>query len=90
MFFFCILSAAEKMTSSMNKGFEKYSPQSFSVRRELSEFCTRKFKSFQNCKYLAVAFSNYFVKNKNYKVKRLCFSALYTLRNVLIVKLVQL
>ena len=76
--------------SSINKGFGKCSLQSFSVRRELSEFRTRKFKSFQNCKYLDVTFSNYFVKNNNYKVKCLCFSVLYMLRNMLIVKLVQL
>ena len=58
MFFFCILSAAEKIMSSINKGFGKCSPQSFSVGHELSEFHTREFKFFQNCKYLAVAFSN--------------------------------
>ena len=86
MFFFCILSAAEKIMSSVNKSFEKCSLQSFSVRCELSKFHTRQFKSFQNCKYLAVAFRNYFVKNKNYKVKWLCFSALYMLWNVLIFK----
>ena len=76
--------------SSINKGFGKCSLQSFSVRCELSKFCTHKFKSFQNSKYLAVTFSIYFVKNKQYKGKRLCFSALYMLWNVLIVKLVQL
>ena len=90
MFFFCILSAAKKITSSINKGFRKCSPQSFSVRCKLSEFRTHEFKSFQNCKYLAVTFRNYFVKNKNYKVKHLCFSALYMLQNVLIVKLAKL
>ena len=30
-----------------SQGFGKCSPQSFSVRRELFEFHTRKFKSFQ-------------------------------------------
>ena len=45
-FFFCILSFAEKITSSINKDFRKCSSQSFSVRCELSEFHTRQFKSF--------------------------------------------
>ena len=81
-FFFCILSAAEKITSSVNKDFGKCSSQSFSLRRKLSEFCTRQIQSFSNSKYLAIAISIYFIK-----VAKLTssLSALYMLRNVLIV-----
>ena len=87
MFFFCILSAAEKITSSINKDFGKCSSQSFSVRHELSEFHTHQFKSFQNSKYLAVAFSTCFIKVAK---STSCLSSLYMLRNVLIVKLAKL
>ena len=45
-FFFCILSATEKIMSSINKDFRKCLSQSFSLRRELSKFHTRQFKSF--------------------------------------------
>ena len=31
-------------------------------QRELAEFHTRQFKSFQNSKYLAITFSIYFIK----------------------------
>ena len=73
MFFFCILSTAKKITSSINKDFGKCSSQSFSVRRELSEFRTCQFKSFQNSKYLAVAFSIYFFKVAEYRLAfKLC------------------
>ena len=58
MFFFCILSAAEKITSSINKDFGKCSPQSFSVRRELFEIHTLKIKSFQNITWLSHSSNN--------------------------------
>ena len=52
----------------------------------ITEFRTRHFKSFPNSKYLAIEFSI------NFKVAKYmsCFSALYMLRNVLIVKLAKL
>ena len=52
----------------------------------ITEFRTRHFKSFPNSKYLAIEFSI------NFKVAKYmsCFSALYMLWNVLIVKLAKL
>ena len=61
-FSFVYFQLPRKITSSINKDFGKCSSQSFSVRRELSEFRTRQFKSFSNSKYLAITFSIYFVK----------------------------
>ena len=52
--------------SSINKGFGKCLPQSFSVRHELFEFRTHKFKSFQNITYLLHSVI-IFVKDKNCK-----------------------
>ena len=50
------------------------------------DFHTRQFKSFSNSKYLAITFS---INFKSSKVST-CFSALYLLWNVLIVKLAKL
>ena len=61
-----------EITSSINKGFGKCLPQSFSVRRELFKFRTRKFKSFQNITYLSHSVI-IFVKDKNCKGKHLYF-----------------
>ena len=86
MFFFCILSAAEKITSSIKQRLWKIFIAIIFCQAQITEFCTRHFKSFPNSKYLAIAFSF------NFKVAKYmsCFSALYMLRNVLIVKLAKL
>ena len=56
MFFFCILSAAEKITSSIKQELQKMFTIIFYQAR-FTEFCTRQFKSFSNSKYLAITFS---------------------------------
>ena len=83
MFFFCILSAAEKITSSIKQRLWKMFIMTIFCQAQFTEFCSCKFKSFSNSKYLAIAFS---INFKNSKVD-VFFSALYMLRNVLIVKL---
>ena len=83
MFFFCILSATEKITSSIKQGLWKMFITTIFCQARFTEFRTRQFKSFSNNKYLAIAFS---INFKNSKVD-VFFSALYMLRNVLIVKL---
>ena len=86
MFFFCILSAAEKITSSIKQGLRKMFITIIFCQARFTEFRTHQFKSFSNSKYLAIAFSI------NFKVAKYtsCFSALYMLWNVLIVKLAKL
>ena len=81
MFFFCILSAAEKITSSIKQGLWKMFITTIFCQAQFTEFHTHQFKSFSNSKYLAIAFSINFKSST-----RLYFSALYMLRNVLIVK----
>ena len=86
MFFFCILSATEKITSSIKQGLWKMFITIIFCQAQFTEFRTRQFKSFSSSKYLAIAFSiNFNVANYTS-----CFSALYMLRNVLIVKLAKL
>ena len=85
MFFFCILSAAEKITSSIKQGLWKMFITTIFCQAQFTESHTRQFKSFSNSKYLAIAFSINFKSST-----RLYFSALYMLRNVLIVKLEKL
>ena len=86
MFFFCILSPAEKITSSIKQGLRKMFIAIIFCQARITEFRTRHFKPFPNSKYLAITFSI------NFKVAKYtsCFSALYMLRNVLIVKLAKL
>ena len=86
MFFFCILSAAKKITSSIKQGLRKMFIAIIFCQARITEFHTCHFKSFPNSKYLAITFSI------NFKVAKYtsCFSALYMLRNVLIVKLANL
>ena len=86
MFFFCILSAAKNITSSIKQGLWKMFITTIFCQAQFTEFHTRQFKSFSNSKYLAITFS---INFKNSKVD-VFFSALYMLRNVLIVKLEKL
>ena len=57
MFFFCILSAAEKITSSIKQGLRKMFITIIFYQVQFTKFCTRQFKSFSTSKYLAIAFS---------------------------------
>ena len=86
MFFFCILSATKKIMSSIKQGLQKMFIAIIFCQARITEFCTRQFKSFPNSKYLAITFSIYFKVAKSTS----CFSALYMLQNVLIVKLAKL
>ena len=83
MFFFCILSAAKKITSSIKQGLWKMFITTIFCQARFTKFRTHQFKSFSNNKYLAITFS---INFKNSKVD-VFFSALYMLWNVLIVKL---
>ena len=85
MFFFCILSAAEKIMSSIKQGLWKMFITTIFCQAQFTEFRPHQFKSFSNSKYLAIAFSINFISST-----RLYFSALYMLWNVLIVKLEKL
>ena len=62
MFFFCILSVAEKIMSSIKQGFQKMFIAIIFCQAQITEFRTRQFKSFHNSKYLAVTFSIYLIK----------------------------
>ena len=86
MFFFCILSAVEKIMSSIKQGLQKMFIAIIFCQAQITKFCTHHCKSFPNSKYFAIAF------NINFKVAKYtsCISALYMLRNVLIVKLAKL
>ena len=57
MFFFCILSAAKKITSSIKQGLRKVFIAIIFCQAQITEFRTCQFKSFPNSKYLAIAFS---------------------------------
>ena len=57
MFFFCILSAPEKIMSSIKQGLRKMFITIIFYHARFTEFRTRQFKSFSNSKYLAIAFS---------------------------------
>ena len=57
MFFFCILSATEKITSSIKQGLWKMFITIIFYQARFTEFRTRQIKSFSNSKYLAIAFS---------------------------------
>ena len=62
MFFFYMLSAAKKITSSMNKDFGKCSSQSFSLDANYLNFVLVRLNLFSNSKYLAITVSIYFIK----------------------------
>ena len=57
MFFFCILSAAEKIMSSIKQGLRKMFIANIFCQARITEHRTRQFKSFPNSNYLAIAFS---------------------------------
>ena len=57
MFFFCILSAAEKIMSSIKQGLQKMFITIIFYQATFTEFRTRQFKSFSNSIYLAITFS---------------------------------
>ena len=57
MFFFCILSATEKITSSIKQGLWKMFITIIFYQVRFTEFRTHQFKSFSNSKYVAIALS---------------------------------
>ena len=57
MFFSCILSATEKIMSSIKQRLWKMFITIIFCQVRITEFHTRQFKSFPNSKYLAITFS---------------------------------
>ena len=72
MFFFCILSATEKITSSIKQGLRKMFITIIFCQARFTKFHTRQFKSFSNSKYLAITFSINFKVAKYRLIFQLC------------------